>query len=414
MTPAARAQAAIDILDGLEQSGLPADRFIREFFRARRYAGSKDRAAIAERVYDVFRHRSEYRWRMRGDTNRAEVIASLLRGNEDPAALFTGGYGPAPLTDAEREAIANRPTEEPPAHIRGEYPNFLEAELTRRFGEELPDAMRALTERATVDLRVNTIKAKRTEVLPILRGEGFEAEQTPFAPHGIRVGGKSATLQQNRLFTEGAFEFQDEAAQIAATLCNAQPGQHILDLAAGAGGKSLALAAAMQNEGKLVACDVRKGALDQLRDRATRAGASIIAPRLVNELRNETFDIVLLDTPCSGTGTWRRQPEQRWRLTPERLDELNATQDQLLDQAAKHTKPRGRLVYATCSILPRENEDRIGAFLSRHSNFGIIPADFAWRESNTTAPPPGLAHFFIASPHKPGTDGFFAAILERA
>src|SRR6185312_4475576 len=141
MTPAARIQAAIDILDGFEQSAFPADRFIREFFRARRYAGSKDRAAIAERVYDIFRHRSEYRWRMRGETNRAAAIASLLRENEDPAVLFTGGYGPAPLTDAEQTAIANRPTEEPPAHIRGEYPHFLEPELTRRFGEELHDAM---------------------------------------------------------------------------------------------------------------------------------------------------------------------------------------------------------------------------------------------------------------------------------
>ncbi|MBL6938181.1 MAG: RsmB/NOP family class I SAM-dependent RNA methyltransferase [Alphaproteobacteria bacterium] len=416
MTPAARAQAAIDILDGFEQSGLPADRFIREFFRARRYAGSKDRAAIAERVFDIFRHRSEYRWRMRGETNRAAVIASLLREGEDPAALFTGGYGPGPLTAAESEAIANRPTEEPPAHIRGEYPHFLETELTRRFGEELADAMRALTERASVDLRVNILRARRADILPILRGEGFEAEQASFAPHGIRIasGKGAAALQQNALFKEGAFEFQDEAAQIAAALCNARPGQHVLDLAAGAGGKSLALAAAMQNEGKLVACDVRKGALDQLRDRGQRAGASIIAPRLVSELRNETFDIVLLDTPCSGTGTWRRQPEQRWRLTPERLDELNATQDQLLDQAARHTKPRGRLVYATCSILPRENEDRVAAFLARHSNFGVIPATFAWRESITADPPLGLAEFFTASPHKTGTDGFFAAIMERA
>ncbi|HUO88888.1 MAG TPA: hypothetical protein VMU08_06920, partial [Rhizomicrobium sp.] len=226
MTPAARLQAAIDILEELEKSALPADRFLRGWFRARRYAGSKDRAVIAERVFDVFRHRSEYRWRMQGETSRAVVIASLLREGANPVELFTGGYGPAPLTEAEREAIAHRPTDGPSAHIRGEYPHFLEAELIRRFGEELPDAMRALTERAAIDLRVNTLKAKRADVLPILRGEGFEAEQTPFAPDGIRIapGGGSAALQKSRLFQSGAFEFQDEAAQIAALLCDARPG----------------------------------------------------------------------------------------------------------------------------------------------------------------------------------------------
>jgi 16S rRNA (cytosine967-C5)-methyltransferase len=288
-------------------------------------------------------------------------------------------------------------------------------ELQRRFGANLLEEMEALAARAPVDIRVNTLKAKRDDVLPILRGEGFEVEQTSFAAHGIRMGaGKgSATLQHNPLFLSGAFEFQDEAAQIAATLCNARPGQHILDFAAGAGGKSLALAAAMENEGRIVASDVRTAPLDELRKRTARAGVAIVAPRLVGELQNETFDTVLLDAPCSGTGTWRRQPELRWRLTPERLDEFNRLQDMLLDQAARHSKHRGCLVYATCSILPRENEDRVAAFLSRNAGFRSVPASAAWRESGASRTPLGLSDVFNASPLKTGTDGFFVAIFRR-
>jgi 16S rRNA (cytosine967-C5)-methyltransferase len=416
MTPAARLQAAIDILEGLETTAQPADRYLRDWFRTRRFAGSKDRREIGERVFQVLRQRAALAWRMGSESPRALVIAALLADGAQPETVFTGeGYGPAALSDAERAAIAHPPSGEMPLHARGAFPPFLLPDLQRRFGDALLAEMQALAGRAPVDLRVNTLKARRADVLPILRGEGFEAEQTPFAPNGIRIaaGGGSAALQQSALFQAGAFEFQDEAAQIASALCTAKPGQHVLDLAAGAGGKTLALAAAMENEGRIVASDVRKGPLDALRERAARAGAAIVAPRLAGELRNETFDTVLVDAPCSGTGTWRRQPELRWRLTPARLDELNALQDSLLDQAARHTKPRGHLVYATCSILPRENEDRVAAFRARHPPFTPVRADALWRESVAAAAPPGLADVFNASPRTTGTDGFFAAILRR-
>lgn len=421
MTPAARLQAAIDILDGLEASGLPADRFIREFFRARRYAGSKDRAAITERVYDVFRHRAEYSWRMQSDSNRARVIGSLLNEGasaETIAGFFSGrNYDPAALSEEERAAIATPPAAEPPPHVRGEYPPFLQDVLQRRFGDTLLDEMHPLTERAPIDLRVNTLKAERVDVLRELWESGFDAQATPFAPNGIRIaaGKGSATLQQSKLFQSGAFEFQDEAAQIAATLCNATPGQSILDLAAGAGGKSLALTAAMQNKGTIVASDVRRASLENLKTRATRAGVTIIATKLANELRpDERFDLVLVDAPCSGTGTWRRQPELRWRTTPERLDDLNKVQDQLLTQAAAHVKPGGRLVYATCSILPRENEDRIAIFLASNSAFSRLSARDIWQAAMPTAPvPPGMMETFSATPRQTGTDGFFTAVLAR-
>jgi 16S rRNA (cytosine967-C5)-methyltransferase len=416
MTPAARLQAVIDILEGLESTAQPADRFLRDWFRARRFAGSADRREIGEQVFQILRRRSVLGWRMASDRPRALVIGSLLARAEDPEAHFAGHrYGPATLTEAERAAIARPPSTDMPLHVRGVFPEFLMSELQRRFGDALPAEMQALSERAPVDLRVNTLKARRDDVLHILRGEGIGAEQTSFAPNGIRIapGKGSAVLQRNRLFLSGAFEFQDEAAQIAALLCNAKLGQHVLDLAAGAGGKSLALAASMQNEGKIVASDVRKGPLDELRERAARAGADIVAPRLANELRNETFDTVLLDAPCSGTGTWRRQPELRWRLTSTRLDELNALQDLLFDQAGRHTTRGGRLVYATCSVLPRENQERVAAFLERNAGFRVVPALSAWRKSGVSQVPPGLAEFFEASPHRTGTDGFFVAVLRR-
>jgi 16S rRNA (cytosine967-C5)-methyltransferase len=170
----------------------------------------------------------------------------------------------------------------------------------------------------------------------------------------------------------------------------------------------------MLNRGNIVACDVRQGALDQLRERSNRAGVEVITAKLVSRLRDdELFDCVLVDAPCSGTGTWRRQPELRWRIAPARLDELNALQDKLLAQAAMHVQPGGRLVYATCSVLPRENEDRIAAFLAAHPGFTRVRADAAWREAGQEIAVPGMAEFFSASPHVTGTDGFFAAVMQK-
>jgi 16S rRNA (cytosine967-C5)-methyltransferase len=444
MTPGARLQAVIDTLDEIARTSKPVDRQLRDWGRSHRFAGSKDRAAIAERVYDILRHRSTFAWRMGGDTPRALVIAALLQEGADPGPLFTGGYAPAPLSDAELAAIASSPGGEPPLHVRGEYPQVLEGELARAFGAALADEMIALRSRAPADLRVNTLKGERGVVLMALRAEGHAANETPFSPMGIRIATGEAKLGRGALFESGAFEFQDEAAQCAALLCGAKPGMRVLDIAAGAGGKSLALAAIMQNEGEIVATDIRPEALIELERRAARAGATITktlprpqevgeragvrAPQTPNAIvppphpdplplkgreGMSDFDVVLLDAPCSGTGTWRRQPELRWRLTPERLEELKATQDMLLAQAAVRVKPGGRLVYATCSILPCENEDRIEAFCKTHPHFTIVPAADVWRESVGANLPPGLGHFFNASPHSTGTDGFFTAVMQR-
>jgi 16S rRNA (cytosine967-C5)-methyltransferase len=346
---------------------------------------------------------------MKSDEPRALVIAALLEEGQDVEALFGGRYGPAPLVPEERARIMAMP-EPLPDWVKAEYPQWLKGELTRAFGGHVLEELAAFIPRAPTDLRANSLKAKRAEVMAALQAAGIGCSPTPYAPQGIRISGDAANLTKSSLFEAGAFEFQDEAAQIAAQLLKVQPGMRVLDLAAGAGGKSLALAAAMQNQGDIVACDVRGEALAELEKRATRAGATIVKTVLLNHAEPQgLFDAVFVDAPCSGTGTWRRQPELRWRLTPARLEELAGIQDRLLDQAAGLVRPGGRLLYATCSILPVENQDRVAAFLGRHQGFGLLNLAENW----PAGPPPGLDREFRATPLSAGTDGFFSAGLRR-
>ncbi len=459
MRPSARLQAVIEILDALGSTEQPVDRFLRDWFRARRYAGSKDRAAVAELVFTIQRRRSSLAWRMGGDAPRRLAIAAMLLEKDTAAELdilFDGSqYGPAVLSDDERSAIASPPRADAPLFVLGEFPPFLEAELRRAFpshpvipGEAASAArpgthseasaalevgpgsrsaedallgrddsyllaeMQALQSRAPIDLRVNTLKTTRDKLAEALHTEGFVAEPTPYSPVGLRLppGEGLSKLSATSLYEGGAFEFQDEGSQIAALLCGAKPGMRVLDMAAGGGGKTLALAAVMQNQGEIVAYDVDRMRLVPLEPRAARAGVTIIA----TGPPGGEFDVVLVDSPCSGTGTWRRQPELRWRLTPDRLAELNALQDDLLAKAAFSVAPGGRLVYVTCSLLPVENEDRIFHFRADRPDFAVVPAAEVWRQAVGTAPPPGMDEFFRAGPLKTGTDGFFTAILQRA
>ena len=389
MTPAARLQAVIDILStGTAQ---PLDRQLKAWFRGHRFAGSSDRRAITERIYAIFRRHAHFAHRMGSDDPRVLAIASLLAEGESPENYFTGGYGPVPLSDAERATIAAAPGP-PPSWVDGEYPLWLEEELQRSFGEKLAEEMRALQHRAPADIRVNRLKARPDEVLAQLTADGFDCAKLENLPDAIRCSA-GAALTAHPLFAAGAFEIQDAAAQEAVELCQAKPGMRVLDLTAGAGGKSLALAAAMENRGEIVASDIRAEALFELSRRADRAGANIIKTHLLGALPQGPFDLVLLDAPCSGSGTWRRQPELKWRFTKERLTDLCALQDHLLAQAAGF---RARLIYATCSILRRENQDRVEAFLAAHPDFSRAGADFH------------------ASPAMTGSDGFYASVLTCA
>lgn len=421
MTPAARAQAAIEILAKLDETQQAADRYLREWARAHRYAGSKDRAWLRDRVYDVLRHRASFGWRMGGGDTRAAIIASLIaegKSADELERIFTGeGYGPPALNEDEKRAILTPPDSPPPDYVRGDYPLWLEPELTRAFGTRVVEEMQAMQGRAPVDLRVNTLRAERSVLLTGLEGLDIKCEPTPYSPWGIRIPSAEglSALQHTQFFQTGAFEFQDEASQIASLLCAVKPGQSVLDLAAGGGGKSLAIAAAMGNSGEILAFDDKPERLRDVGARARRAGASIIKiadRRSGPAWGTGQFDIVLVDAPCSGTGTWRRNPELKWCLTPDRLQGLIGTQTWLIDDGARHTVPGGRLVYATCSLLPSENEDVIEAFLARHPNFHRLDAGEIWGSLGFMAPP-GMAREFRASPLKGGTDGFFAAVLQR-
>jgi 16S rRNA (cytosine967-C5)-methyltransferase len=394
MTPAARLQAAIDVLTALETTAAPADRVLRDYFRARRYAGSKDRAAVAERVFDCFRHAYSYAWRMNSATPRARVMASLAAEGADPSAFFTGAsYAPPSLTGEEASALA-APSRDQPLNVQGEFPEWLQPDLETAFGEDLLAEMAAMQTRASVDIRVNTLKTARETLIAAL-----DAVRTPHTATGLRLdGAKTSKLSASPLFVAGHFEFQDEAAQMCAALCETKPGMRVLDYAAGAGGKALALAAAMENKGEIVAHDIDAGRLAMIGPRADRAGVTIIST--TTSVPASQYDLVLLDAPCSGTGTWRRQPELRVRFTPERLAELVALQAKLIEEASRFVAPGGRLVYATCSVLPRENGEQIAAFLGSHSDFTPVPV----AASST---------FFHASPRRTQTDGFFTAVLRR-
>ena len=422
MTPAARLQAAIEILDAViaaaREEGAAADTLIARYFKDRRYAGSKDRRAIRDLVYDAIRSNGE-----RPPSGRAAMLAHAHHGAPELLELFVGGErAPAPVTPDE-------PILEPSL-----APAWLADRLRARFGDATEAELRALLDRAPLDLRVNTLKCPQsrhpgegrdpvtTDLLgPGLRrdggGEGgfafnfpVSVVPTPYAPAGLRAT-EPFNVEQHPAYLSGAVEIQDEGSQLACLACDARPGQMVIDLCAGAGGKTLALAVAMANQGRLIAADANRDRLSRLRPRAERAGASIIETVLLNpghelealaDLRGQA-DLVLVDAPCSGTGTWRRNPEARWRLTPERLERLTALQSRLLDIAAALVRPGGRIVYVVCSLLPEEGDAQIDAFLARQP--GWQPAPFAL----PTGPEPTARA--ILSPARHGTDGFFIAGL---
>lgn len=416
MTPAARAQAAIEILAALQNTAQPVDRFLRGWFRSRRYAGAGDRTAVAERVYDIFRHRAFYAWRMGSDHARALVIASLTNENAELPKIFDGSlYAPAPLTEAEMTALATPPQGPLPPGVLGEFPDWLEPELTRSLGDEALPELQAMLPRAPVDLRANRLKTSRDALCRELASLGFDAKPTKFAPGGIRLnpGTGLNALQQTDLFKNGAFEFQDEGSQIVACLAEAESGEHILDFAAGAGGKALALAADMQNRGLIDAFDAQPQRMKPLAERVFRAGATIIRTITDRVCLAQDYDAVLIDAPCSGSGTWRRNPDAKWRLTPQSLGKLHQLQAEVLDQAAAHVRPGGRLIYATCSLLRSENEDAIEAFLSRNCAFRHIAMETIWNRIFLIKAPPGSSYDSHTSPFKTGTDGFFTSIMER-
>ncbi|MDA0997262.1 MAG: RsmB/NOP family class I SAM-dependent RNA methyltransferase, partial [Proteobacteria bacterium] len=414
MTPGARALAAIELLDSMAGGGTPADQIIDDYFRARRYAGSGDRRDIIERVYGVTRRRAKIDWwieRADGATApdpRTRVIADLiLDGRMAPdalAAAFSGArHCPDSLTERERvliDALYGRPLvhRDMPDSVRLEYPGWMDRSFRALWGSRLETEMSALNQPAPLDLRVNTLKAAPEEALAALAADYVTAEPTPLSPIGIRVEGK-VRLGGTRAYKDGLVEVQDEGSQLIALLTGAQPGMAVADFCAGAGGKTLALAALMASGGKpagrLVACDVSDYRLKRMAPRLRRAGIDRLETRIV-AARDDPwiakmagrFDRVLADVPCTGTGSWRRDPDQRWRFTPEDLHGIREIQARIADDAAALVTPGGRLIYATCSLLQEENEQQLGEFLARHPNFETLPIDRVWSETVGGPPPP--------------------------
>jgi 16S rRNA (cytosine967-C5)-methyltransferase len=427
LTPAARIAAAIDLLEVIEGAPKrPADAVANDFFRSRRYIGSGDRRAVSERVWTVLRTRRRLGWWL-GETRQSArllVAASLLLegwAKAGVAQAFSGGqFAPLPLSGAENGVLSriaghtlNHPTMADA--VRLEVPDWLLASLAARFGADVVAEMAALAEPAPLDMRVNLLKCDREQARMALAAEGWEAEPMKLSPWGLRIDGRRP-VTSGPAFQSGLVEIQDEGSQLVAAMVAAAPGMRVVDWCAGAGGKTLALAGMMQNRGQIVACDVSAPRLDGAVRRLRRAGVHNVERHLVEagdkwlKRRAGTFDRVLVDAPCTGTGTWRRNPDARLRLKPADLAELLPKQASILDTAQSLVRTGGRLVYATCSLLEEENEAQVTGFLLRHPAFRIVPLAQAWP---LDAPPPNSGDFLSLTPARHGTDGFFTAVLER-
>jgi 16S rRNA (cytosine967-C5)-methyltransferase len=428
VTPAARLAASIELLTEIDAHlRRPADAVANDFFRARRYIGSGDRRAVSDRAWRVLRTRRRLEWWIAGSggapTARMLAAASMLLEGWDLGGLhqaFSGGqYAPAALIPPETHALrplAGHTLDHPamPDAVRFELPDWIVPHLQERFGPEFAPEMQAALEPAPLDLRVNLLKSTREEARAALDAEGLEAEPTPFSPWGLRIDGRRA-VTTGPAFQSGIVEIQDEGSQLVAALAGAGPEMRVADYCAGAGGKTLALAMTMQNRGHIVACDVSAPRLEGAVRRLRRAGVHNAERHLLGpgdkwaKRRAGSFDRVLVDAPCTGTGTWRRNPDARLRLREADLEQLLPKQAGILEAAARLVRPGGRLIYATCSLLAQENEMQVEAFLLGTPHFRLMRLEQAWHCG--AAPNPGP--YLRLTPLRHRTDGFFGAVLER-
>ncbi|MEQ1695300.1 MAG: RsmB/NOP family class I SAM-dependent RNA methyltransferase [Hyphomicrobiaceae bacterium] len=429
MRPAARLQAAIDIIADITTHHRPAATALMDWGRNHRFAGSGDRSAIGTLVYDALRSRGSSAHFMGNESPRALVLGGLREQGifiSDIAALCDGGqHSPAPLTADESRCLEHADTEGAAPWIRGNFPQWLYPALQRAFGDRAIAQTRAMARRAPVDIRVNTLKSNRADVLAAL--SQFGASATPFSPLGARVPAPGSAARQPHLESEAAhgkgwFEVQDEGSQLASALACVKPGMTVLDMCAGAGGKTLALAAAMENTGRLNAYDADKKQLRPIFERLTRSGASMVevlegADENALVALGPIYDRVFVDAPCTGSGTWRRRPDAKWRMKPPHLDARLTEQKKVLTNAARLVKPGGRIIYVTCSILPEENGDQITAFLADNPKFTQIPFAQVWRESLPGDPPAsadGRDDGLLLTPLTHGTDGFYVSVVQAA
>jgi 16S rRNA (cytosine967-C5)-methyltransferase len=418
-----RLAAAIEVLTEVESRHRPVRLALKAWGDASRYAGAKDRAWVSGLVLDVLRRRRSLAWRMGDESLRAAALGALRFAWDWPLeriaeAAGEAPHGPGPLSEAEGQALDHpRDLAEAPAPVQGDYPDWLDAELSRAFGEARVAEAQALAQRAPVDLRANRLKTgpgkamKALEPLPV-RATGVLPEALRIDPP--RADERAAAVEAMPAFVKGWVEVQDLGSQIAAACAGDVKGKQVLDLCAGGGGKTLALAAAMETTGQIYAYDADARRLTDTIRRAERAGVrnlQVRTPARPDPLKGleGRMDVVFVDAPCSGTGSWRRHPDTKWRLTPQALAKRQAEQDLVLDQATAFAKPGGRIVYVTCSVLPAEDEDRVAAFLERRPEFEPRPAT----DDPTLAKWLTPDGFLRVSPRTARTDGFFVAVLQK-
>jgi len=429
MRAGARIAAAADVLDDILNRHRPASTALADWGKAHRFAGSGDRAAIGTLVFDALRRRASIAARMGADTPRALALGAAPRALGMTATEVAGTadgseHAPAPLTEQEMAGLDAGLPEGATADVAGDIPAWVLPSFERAFGARAAEEGAALAARAPVDLRVNTLKASRDKVLKALARFGAEATQS--SPLGVRVSapegaGKAPHLEAETAHGKGWYEVQDEGSQIAALLTGAGPRMQVLDLCAGAGGKTLALAAAMHNTGQLYAYDADKRQLRPIFERLKRAGARNVqvldgGDEAALTALGPRFDSVLVDAPCSGSGTWRRKPDAKWRLKPANISERQAEQRRALELGASLTKPGGTLVYVTCSMLPEENRDQVEAFLAAHPEYAIEPFGKVWTErvgGEAPSSADGHADMLQLTPARHATDGFFIALMRR-
>jgi 16S rRNA (cytosine967-C5)-methyltransferase len=431
MTPAARLSAAIELIQTIDSDRVPAAQALKEWGTSHRFAGSGDRAAIAGLVWDVLRRRASSAWIMSADTARARLLGMLRleRGlaTDAIATLCDGSrFAPSPLTDAERSALDSNSLDGAPAPVAGDYPEWLDAQFAEVFGADRAEEAAAMASRAPLDLRVNTLKANREKVLAATAHLG--AMPTRWSPNGLRIelaaDARNPGIHAEEAFIKGLIEVQDEGSQLAALLSAAKPGEQVIDLCAGAGGKTLALAAMMQGKGRLIATDHDKRQLAPIHQRLSRAGVhncEVRTPKGEGDALSDihgTADLVMIDAPCTGTGTWRRNPDAKWRMRPGALEVRLKSQEQVLDRAAHLVKAGGRIAYVTCSVLAAENGGQVRAFLARQPEFSVVPPAETmaalWDKADDFAAATLVsAEGVLMTPRRTGTDGFFVSVLRK-
>ena len=431
MTPGARLAAAIEVFAAIDAERRPAADVLKSWGQAHRFAGSGDRAAIAGLVYDALRRRISSAFLMDAETPRAVLLGMLKRERglaTDAIATLADGarYAPDALSEDERARLDEASLAGAPPHVAGDYPQWLDPHLARAFGDDRAEEGAALAARAPLDLRVNILKAEREAATAAL--DDLKPEPTRWSPWGLRIhlaaDAKSPAIHAEPAFLKGQVEVQDEGSQLAALFSGAQDGEQVVDLCAGAGGKTLALAAMMANKGQIYATDDDKRRLAPIHERLKRAGARNVQVRTPKSIGNELddlagrIDLVLIDAPCTGTGAWRRNPDAKWRMRPGALEQRMKEQGDVLDSAVPLLKPGGRIAYVTCSVLEEENGVQVRDFVARHAEFSVVPpAEVAQALGEQafmfTKAARLSAEGLLMTPRTTGTDGFFVSVMRR-